>query len=62
MVKFISLEIRLNIFKISMFIIDVGSPTSSSHELTRFNTMIHLMEDAQIQGSNVKSFNFVIMN
>ena len=41
---------------------DVGSPTSSSHELTWINTMIHHMEDAQIQGSNVKSFNFVIMN
>ena len=41
---------------------DVGSPTSSSHELIGINTMIHHMEDAQIQGSNVKSFNFVIMN
>ena len=41
---------------------DVGLTTSNSHELTKINTMIHHREDARIQGPNVKSFNFVVMN
>ncbi|CAO2830890.1 unnamed protein product [Amaranthus hypochondriacus] len=41
---------------------DVGSPTSTSHEQAKINIMIHQMEDAQIQGPIVKSFNFIITN
>ncbi len=41
---------------------EVGLTTSNSHELTKINTMIHHREDARIQGPNVKSFNFVVMN
>ena len=41
---------------------DVISSTSSSHEQAKMNIMIHQMEDAQIQGPIVKSFNFIITN